>query len=395
MARRKLTPEEKLLYELETVRKQLDGGSEARTIVQEEDEQVTFLLESDIEPVEDGQAEPAQAGAGRYRALVEAIPDGFALLALMPGPRGQVADLRIVEVNRAFEVMTGLAADRLVGRTVLEVLPDTEPSWIAACAGVAATGDPVRIESRSRTLNMPLEVVAFRLDGRVACTFQDITDRVEGGGDAGARAQAELRSLIADLLGRLEADRAEVVAMLHERLRQELAGLGMKLGMSQACADQGDTARITGIIDEAIRQIGAMGETVGGALRKLRPRKLADEGLFGALAWHADRLSKDTPMLVLVEGAPPSPRLPADRELALFRLVEEALLGVAAPAGATRALVTLEPRAAGLTLTLSHNGVNEPPALGLVAARERAFALGASFHLEPTPGGGARMVVRL
>lgn len=395
MARRKLTPEEKLLYELETVRRQVDEGSGARTILQDEDEQVTFLLESDIEPVEDVQAAPAPAGTERYRELVEAIPDGFALLALVPGARGQVADLRIVEVNHAFEVMTGLGAGQLVGRTILQVLPDTEPSWIAACAGVAATGDPVRIESRSRTLNMPLEVVAFRLDGRVACTFQDITDRVEGGGDAGARAQAELRALVADLLARLEAERLEVAAMLQERLRQELAGLGMKLGMSQACADQGDTAKITAIIDEAIRQVGVMGETVGGMLRKLKPRKLADEGLFGALAWHADRLSKDTPMLVLVEGAPPSPRLPADRELALFRLVEQALQGVAVPAGATRALVTLEPRGASLTLTLSHNGPGEAPALGLVAARERAYALGASFHLEPTPGGGARLIIRL
>lgn len=393
MARRKLTPEEKLLYELQTVRKQIDQGSGARTLVQDEDDQVTFLLESDIEPVDEAPREP-QAGAERYRALVEAIPDGFALLALVPGPRGEVADLRIVEVNRAFEVMTGLGADRLVGRTILEILPDTEPSWIAACAGVAATGDPVRIESRSRTLNMPLEVVAFRIDGRVACTFQDITDRVAGGGDAGAQVQAELRALVAELLARLEADRVEVAALLQERLRQELAGLGMKLGMTQACADQGDTAKITGIIDEAIRQIGAMGETVGGMLRKLKPRKLADEGLFGALSWHADRLSKDTPMLVLVEGAPPSPRLPAARELALFRLVEAALADVARPAGATRALVALEPRAGGFTLTLSHNGVGEPPALGLVATRERAYALGASFHVEPTPGGGARMIIR-
>jgi PAS domain S-box-containing protein len=397
MARRKLTPEEKLLYELETLRKQMSPGTEAPTVVQQEDEQVTFLLESDVEAIDDTGAraapvEPGQAAGDRYRALVEAIPDGFALLEPVAGAGGAAADLRILEVNRAFQTMSGLGQDQLVGRTILEVLPDTEPSWIAACGRVAATGAAVRIESRSRTLNMPLEVVAFSPGGgRVACTFQDVTDRAGAGG--AARTLAEVREVVADLLGRLEAERADFAATLQDRLRQGLAVLGMKLGMTQACADQGETGKIAGIVDLAIDQIGEMGQTVTELLRRVRPRKLAEEGLFGALAWHAERISKVTSLLVLVEGAPPSPRLPPERELALFRIVEEALDGVVRPACATRALITLEPRAGGLTMAISHNGASPVDSRGVVAVRERALALGAAFRAEPMPGGGTRLVI--
>ena len=78
----------------------------------------------------------------------------------------------------AFEKQTGLRADRIVGRTVREVLPDLEPFWIETYGKVVVTGEPVRFENYNRSTDRHYEVYAFRpVEGRFAVIFTDITER--------------------------------------------------------------------------------------------------------------------------------------------------------------------------------------------------------------------------
>ena len=66
----------------------------------------------------------------RYRMLFDTMTEGFALHEIVTDEQGRPCDYRFLEVNQAFERLTGLKRNELVGRSVLEVLPDTEPYWI-------------------------------------------------------------------------------------------------------------------------------------------------------------------------------------------------------------------------------------------------------------------------
>lgn len=339
------------------------------------------------------------------RWFVDAIPDGYALCEVIVDAVQQPTDCRVLEVNPAFEALLGQSATQIVGRTILELLPDTKRSWVDACGSVAKTGAAVRIESFSEALDVPLEVLVFRpRPGQVACLFQNITERSaahEPGPQEIVQTVAELRGLVERLMMQVEDSRASLAAVLRDKLRQNLAVLGMKLGMTQAFADQGDTKKIVGIVDHAIGQIGDMGDTVRTLLRSLRPRKLDDEGLFAALSWYAERTSKNTPLLVLLEGAPCQHRLPVATELALFRITEDAVDNVKQHSGATRAHVRLEPYGDRVVLTITDDGSGfdvggaRPfgKAGGLVAIRERALSMGGTFELGSTKGGGTRIMV--
>ncbi len=121
-----------------------------------------------------------------YRTLFHEMLEGFAVHEILCDAHGQPVDYRFLAVNPAFERMTGLKAADLVGKTVLDVLPQTERHWIDTYGRVALTGEPAFFQHAATSLGKHFEVTAFRpAPNQFACIFSDITDR--------KRAEDELR----------------------------------------------------------------------------------------------------------------------------------------------------------------------------------------------------------
>jgi hypothetical protein len=104
--------------------------------------------------------------------------DAFALHEIILDAQGNPADYRFLAINPAFERMTGLSAQEVVGRTVKQVQPSLGPHWIEKYGHVAMTGEPLRFENREAALKRLFDVQAYRPEpGQVACIFRDITER--------------------------------------------------------------------------------------------------------------------------------------------------------------------------------------------------------------------------
>ncbi len=113
-----------------------------------------------------------------YRMLFREMRDGLALQEIICDETGRPVDYRFLAVNPSFERLTGLKAEEIIGRTVREVLPGTEQSWIATYGEVALTGQPAMFESYTQPLGKYFEVRAFRpAPMQFACIFADITER--------------------------------------------------------------------------------------------------------------------------------------------------------------------------------------------------------------------------
>jgi PAS domain S-box-containing protein len=113
-----------------------------------------------------------------YQTLFREMLDGFALHEIICDDDGHPVDYRFLAINPAFERMTGLKGDTVLGRTVLEVIPNIEPHWIETYGRVALTGEPHSFENYAAELKRHFEVTAFRPAPRqFACIFADITER--------------------------------------------------------------------------------------------------------------------------------------------------------------------------------------------------------------------------
>lgn len=114
-----------------------------------------------------------------YQLLFQEMMDGFALHEIITDAAGAPFDYRYLAVNPAFERMTGLSGNDLIGRTVLEVLPETEQYWIETYGKVALTGEPVTFQNYSASLDKYFSVTAYRpAPMQFACTFSDVTGQI-------------------------------------------------------------------------------------------------------------------------------------------------------------------------------------------------------------------------
>ncbi|MBT3390869.1 MAG: PAS domain S-box protein [Chloroflexi bacterium] len=113
----------------------------------------------------------------RYSNLFNQMMDGYAVHEMIFDKNNHPVDYRFVSINPTFETMVGLDSS-IIGRTVLEVLPATEPYWIEAYGKVVQTGEPVEFENYSKEIGKWFAVVAYRSDVNSFVTiFSDITDR--------------------------------------------------------------------------------------------------------------------------------------------------------------------------------------------------------------------------
>ncbi len=113
-----------------------------------------------------------------FRSLFENITQGFALHKIILDDTGTPVDYQFLAVNPAYEKMTGLTAQKVLGKTVVEVLPGIELKWIQVFGEVAMTGNPVHFEDYTATIGKYYDVNAFCPEpGFFAVVISDITER--------------------------------------------------------------------------------------------------------------------------------------------------------------------------------------------------------------------------
>ncbi|MFA6007743.1 MAG: PAS domain S-box protein [Candidatus Shapirobacteria bacterium] len=116
----------------------------------------------------------------KYRTLFREMLEGFALHEILCDAEGTPVNYRFIDVNPAFERVTGLKAEEIIGETAADVLPSLERSWVERYGQVALTGEPAFFEDYSSDIGKWFEVTAFQPEPRqFACIFADITKRKE------------------------------------------------------------------------------------------------------------------------------------------------------------------------------------------------------------------------
>ncbi len=114
----------------------------------------------------------------KYRLLFENMANSFSFHEMILDAHGNPSDYRFIEVNPAFEKQTGLSAADMIGKTVLEIMPNTEKNWIEKFGKVAANGEPISFESFSPESKCYHQIWAYcPKPGFFATVFSDITEQ--------------------------------------------------------------------------------------------------------------------------------------------------------------------------------------------------------------------------
>lgn len=116
----------------------------------------------------------------KLQSLFSNMAEGFAYHRIVLDGQGKPCDYVFLQVNDAFERLTGLKREDIIGKLVTQVMPGIEKdpaAWIDRYGAVALTGSPAHFQSYSEPLGKWYAVSAFSPQrGFFAVTFSDITD---------------------------------------------------------------------------------------------------------------------------------------------------------------------------------------------------------------------------
>jgi two-component system, cell cycle sensor histidine kinase and response regulator CckA len=113
-----------------------------------------------------------------FRTLFETMQEGFAIHEVVFDHDGQPSDYRFIDINPAFEKLTGLTRDKVIGKTVREVLPQIEEQLIETFCRVATSGKPAELEHYVKELDRYYRGRAYSPElNKFVVVFEDVTEQ--------------------------------------------------------------------------------------------------------------------------------------------------------------------------------------------------------------------------
>jgi signal transduction histidine kinase len=219
---------------------------------------------------------------------------------------------------------------------------------------------------------------------------------VEGKRSIGNEARQEFESappLSARLLQAQDEERRRISRELHDSVGRSLTLVLMNLEMLSRTVMDKTLKETLDLVKDVSREVRTVSYLI-------HPPMLDSSGLKTAISCYAEGFSKRSGIKTEVESAEELPRLPIEKETALYRIVQECLTNVHRYSGASTAwirlvvnegqlLLEVEDNGKGFTAEDVHAGLDTPVSLGvgIPAMRERMRELGGSLRIQSSKHG--------
>lgn len=322
----------------------------------------------------------------------------------------------ITSWNHGAEKMYGYSAQEVVGAPMSVITPPeflAEISQITEKLGRGETVKPfetVRVTKSGRRLNVSVSASPIRgADGEiigVSAIARDITERKRTEQYL-KESSEQLRALSARLETAREEEGKRIARELHDVLGGAMTGLRWDLqsvcqSLSNIDMEAGARAHIRNKIETMNGLIDSSIETVRRISSELRPAVLDDLGLAAAIKWQAQEFESRTGITCMCHSLSEVEGMRRDRDMAVYRILQEALTNVLRHAQATRIDLFMSSNDGELILEIRDNGIGISEeesvitgSLGLLGMRERAQLVGGKLSITGTRDKGTTVIVRV
>jgi PAS domain S-box-containing protein len=203
------------------------------------------------------------------------------------------------------------------------------------------------------------------------------------------------REVSARLLVAHDQERKRIAEELTENIAQCLAGLGISLSLAKK-ASAAPSAAVQRILADGLQLLDQSAQSIRSMSYALHPMLLDHFGLRAAIEWHVKDFAGRSRIAVALHISDDLEGLSPEIELALYRIMEEALTNVRRHSGSARASVRVYHDASEVGLEVIDEGHGMPLEVaagatslgtGIPTMRERARALGGRLEIESGSGG--------
>jgi PAS domain S-box-containing protein len=320
-----------------------------------------------------------KGGEPAYRMLVEAMSGGAAILS---------RDGAVLYCNRGFAEMLGRPTGKIPGIAVQSLVEEAERDrfdtlLMNAQKGVVKGEFNLRCKKGSL---IPVYLSLNRFRGfrgqALGMVITDLSEQKRKQAEEIKQAEALHRLLLEHTISAQEEERRRIARELHDEAGQLLTALLVGLRTLEDARKLADVKaqghRLREITAQAIDEVGRLA-------RGLHPTVLDDLGLGVALSRYTTEYTKTHNISVhLALNKIDSSNLPPTVQIALYRILQEALTNVARHSGARAVSIRFNRLATGLEVAVIDDGCGfdaqavavSSHRLGIQSMRERAAMLG-------------------
>lgn len=337
---------------------------------------------------------------GCLPAILSGLVGFFAIFYWFVDPRHSLAVIRPSEVHSTvgFFLVTAvlIALGDANRRKQLRLNESVE-------ALTAEAGERQRTQEELRRAHDQLE---DHVTQRTAQLSQALT-RLQNEITVRERAEAELRQLSVRLISLQDEERRRIARDLHDTVGQTLAAVKMSLALIRKIKDFPSAAQpliddLNTLADEALQEVRTTSYL-------LHPPLLDEAGIAPAARWFVQGFARRSGIEVQCDIPESMERPSRERELVLFRVLQESLTNVHRHAQASQASVHLTHISDQIELEVRDNGKGIPEnrikpvngsvarsGVGLAGMRERVLKVGGQLHIQSLhPGTAIRVVLPL
>lgn len=334
----------------------------------------------------------AEETLARLAAIVDSSEDAII---------GKTLDTTIVSWNHGAEELYGYTATEAIGQPIGILFPPGAEDDARSVMEQIRTGKGMHYETKRQRKDgtiidvcvtvSPIKTPAGEVTG-ASSVARDITERkqAEAARMQIARleqSQVARRLLLERVFETQEQERRRIARELHDEAGQLMASVlvGLRALDDSNTIDEakGQAQRLRGVVVKAIDEVGRLA-------RGLHSSVLDDHGLGVALERYAAEYSRTRNIAVNLALNESAIDLPPAVQLAVFRIIQEAITNVARHAAASTISIRVTRSATGLEATVADNGrgfdtdtasLHSEVHLGLQSMHERAAILGGTVSV--------------
>ena len=303
-----------------------DQNKLLRARVQELEKTLLAIRRSAVDAI------PTSAPSHPYRVLVETINEGAATLD---------GEGTVLFANARFAEFLNLPLRKFVGALLQNHVPSSAKEKLSELIQQSLledTKDEISLgtrEGRTRLIQFSFSAVKDSDPQTICVVATELTELAQAN-EALKANEDMLRQLSGRLLQLQDDERRHIARDLHDITGQKLAFQSIVLSQLITAATDAATKSALAECQQLTSQVG---EEIRTLSYLLHPPLLDELGLSSAVHWYTQGFEKRTGIHVQVEIPRDFPRLPADVETTLFRVIQESLTNVHRYADSAKAFI--------------------------------------------------------
>ena len=335
---------------------------------------------------------------GKYRRLFELASDAIF-----------VTDLngKLIEANRASAELMGDTLEEIIGTDIRQFLSPEELANARNVRKCLLLSQPFPQPYEQKLIRNDKTEVILMISSNLVKHGDDppVFEHVARDVTKERRMQDNLRHYIQQITRIQEEERNRIARDLHDDTAQALYALTRQVdnfvrGSSNLPTDT------SSFLKSLVEQIKTVSQGVRRFSQDLRPPLLDDLGLLATIRWLTGNMEERTHIPVKLTVSGTERRLAPHVELAIFRIIQEALRNIQKHAGATQVDVNVEYANEKINISIVDNGKGFKPVgdwgelsregrLGLMGMKERAHLLGGNITITSETDHGTSVLIEL